>query len=342
MNGDLHGLWGNTGSLSAQALLDALLDLGHDGTVTLQRGAGTLITLLGEGRVKATHKLGQASALDQGGYTFRFQPHAPSDLPLLDSDHPGSALAAVRALPHLGGAQELPTELIDLRALLDHLRRRSFSGSLTTRFESEQGLVLLLRGRIGAALFERDGFVLDRGNALRSLYRHCLEGRAPLRLEALDGVIVRALLGLALVRLAGATNPDTYSGIHATEQGYTFYRSGKAYLHVAAELTGSSQRYAPLADDADIDEPQLPDDPPGWEDRRFALTLRGRDALNPMTELAMEFGQTFGGSGRNILDTLGKGLTLEETATRLKFDLQELKPWLKRLQEDGLIREQGL
>ena len=335
-------MWGDTGSLSGKELLDALQKLHCHGTLTLHRDAGTLIVLLSNGRVKATHKFGRFGALEDEGYTFRIQPHAPSDLPLLGSAHPGSTMAALRALPHFGGGQELPTDLIDLRDLLDRLRQRAFSGSLTTSFNGEQALVLLLKGRVGGALYERDNFVLDRGNALRALYRHCLEERAPLRLEPLDGLIVRGLLGLALMQPAGATNPSTYSGVHATERGYTFYRNGEAYLHIAAELTGSSQRYAPLSDDATFEEPLLPDDPPGWEEQRYALTLRGRDALNPMTELAMQFGQTFGGSGRNVLDALGQGLTLEQAAARLQFDLQELKPWLQRLQDDGLIREQRL
>jgi hypothetical protein len=337
-----RGLWGRSDDLSGRALLAALTERGRSGTLTLRREGGTFLALLGEGGVEATHTLGRFGSLDDDGFTFRFQAHAPSDLPLLASDHPGSALAALRALPHFGGGRELPSELIDLRVLLDHLRRTAFTGSLSSNFESEQALVLLLRGRIGGALYERDGFVLDRGNALRALYRHCLEGRSSLRLEALDSVVVRSLLGLALVQLAGATDPSTYSGVHASEQGYTFYRNGEAYLQVAAELTGTSQRYAPFSDDAPFEEPQLPDDPPGWEDRRFTLTLRGRDALNPMTELSMQFGQAFGGSGRGILDTLGRGMTLEETAARLDVDLQELKPWLQRLQDDGLIREQAL
>lgn len=336
------GLWGNTGGLSGKELLEALQQLRCHGTLTLRRDNGTLIVLLGDGRVRASHRLGRFGDLEEEGFTFRFQRHAPSDLPLLGSAHPGSATAALRALPHFGGAQELPVGLVDLRDLLERLRGRAFTGSLTTSFEGERALVLLLRGRVGGALFERDSFVLERGNALRALYRHCLDERAPLRLEALDGLLVRSLLGLALLQPAGATNPNTYSGVHATEQGYTFYRNGEAYLHIAAELTGSSQRYAPLSDNTAFEEPLLPDDPPGWEEQRFALTLRGRDALNPMTELAMQFGQKFGGSGRNVLDALGQGLTLEEAAARLKFDLQELKPWLQRLQDDGLIREQGL
>lgn len=342
MSAQDHGLMGNTGSLSGKELLDALQKLRCHGTLTLQSDTGTLIALLGDGRIKTRHQLGRFGALEDEGFAFRFQPHAPSDLPLLVSVHPGSTLAALRSLPRFGSIQELPTGLVDLRDLIEWLRRRSFTGSITTSFESEQALVLLLRGRIGGALFERDGFVLDRGNALRALYRHCLDERAPLRLEPLDGLVVRSLLGLALVQPAGATNPSTYSGVHATEKGYTFYRNGEPYLHVAAELTGASQRYAPLSDDATLEEPQLPDDPPGWEERRYALTLRGRDALNPMTELSMQFGQTFGGSGRTVLDALGQGLTLEEAAARLHFDLQELKPWLQRLEADGLIRERGL
>ena len=333
------GLSGSSTSLSGTELLDALLNLGYQGTLALSRQQGSLILLFGNGSLKASHRLGSFGSLENVGWSFRFQGHSPSDIPQLASLHPGAALATLRALPSLGARQELQVGLIDFRQLLDRLRERSFSGSLSFSFESHHGLVLLLNGRVGAALFERDAVITERSNALRAMYRFCLEERGPLRLESLPPLLVRSLLGMALAQPAGAITPSTYSGLQATERGYTFYHQGEGYLHIDAELTGSGQRYAMVAEDAPLAEPELPDDPPGWEEQTFALTLRGQDALNPMTDLAMQFGHAFGDSGHHILDALSRGLTVEETATEMQLDLHELKPWLNRLQDDGLIRE---
>jgi len=57
-----------------------------------------------------------------------------------------------------------------------------------------------------------------------------------------------------------------------------------------------------------------------------------------MTQFAMQFGERYGESGRKILEALDRGLTIEQTAGELRLDLEELKPWLRRLEEEGLVR----
>lgn len=42
---------------------------------------------------------------------------------------------------------------------------------------------------------------------------------------------------------------------------------------------------------------KLPDETPGWEARSYALTLRGRDAFNTMTDRWMRFRHAFGARG---------------------------------------------
>src|SRR5690606_41487227 len=84
----------------------------------------------------------------------------------------------------------------------------------------------------------------------------------------------------------------------------------------------------------------LPTEPPGWEEQRYALTLRGRDALNPMTELNMEFRNHNGEQGQRVLEALGNGATLQQTAEALAVELVDLKPWLSKLEGPGMIRLQ--
>jgi hypothetical protein len=145
-------------------------------------------------------------------------------------------------------------------------------------------------------------------------------------------------VGLALGRPATAPEPSAFTGLQLADGGARFLRNGQPYLAVECDTPGPPRRYALLEDDAAPPELALPDEPPGWEEQRYALTLRGQDALNPMTELSMHFRTSFGHSGQTILEALGRGLTLEETANSLQLELQELKPWLKRLEGEGLVR----
>lgn len=82
----------------------------------------------------------------------------------------------------------------------------------------------------------------------------------------------------------------------------------------------------------------LPEEPPGWEAQHYVLTLRGRDALNPMTELWMRFRATYGVPGQRLLEVLTDGATLEAVAAALDTPLEELRPWLHKLEEEGMVR----
>lgn len=329
-------LAGHAPDTPARKLLETLARLGCSGTLTLTRERGQLLVLLAEGEARATFALGEPGALDDPAGAYGFEAHAPGELPQLGSGHPSAAIAALRALPRLAPPEPFRPALTDLKALLAELRGAEADAALTWGRGNEAGIAVLCGGSIGAALYERDGFVWERGDALRALYRHSLEaGGPPLLLWQLGSALARALLGLALDARAAGADPDGYDGIRSSETGYTYYRDGRAYLQVRATPAGAGISYAaPTV----VPSLALPDDPPGWERSRYALTLRGRDALNPMTELAMNFGANHGRHGRRVLDALRRGLSVEETAAQLGCDLDDLKPWLERLETEGLIR----
>jgi hypothetical protein len=339
--GPVTGMLGNSGGFSEQGLLDLALKLSCSGTLVVGRGPGTRLLLLDSGRIRASFDLGSPAPADETGLDFHFEPHHAGDLPQLSSAFPTSAIGVLRALPIMGPAQTLPSGVVDLRALVGRIREERLSGALTVEFASsaeqgERGVALYLDGRIGAAFFEKDGHVWERSDALRAIYRYSLEAsRPPLLVRPLDPSLVRSLLGLALERRVGSGDPQTFTGTSAGEGGYTFYCGGRPYLHMTSELLGASGRFAPLETVPDL---ELPDDPPGWERHSFDLTLRGRDALNPMTELSMKFSDSYGAFGKRVLEMVRRGLSIEDTAVRLDLDLQALKPWLERLETDGLIR----
>lgn len=332
----MTGIVGNSGTLGHQGLLDMALRLSCTGTLVERYEGGSRLVLLDSGRLKSTFELGQPGAAEESEVDFHFEAHGPGDIPQLSSLFPESLVGVLRALPTFGPAQALPPGIVDLRALVARARERGWSGAVTVRHDGEAGIALIHEGLIGAAFFEREGHVWERGDALRGLYRYSLEAeRPPLLSHSLFPGLVRSLLGLALESRAGSGNPNRFSGVSAGEGGYTFYEKGTPVLHLAAQLLGGSGRFAHLETVPDL---ELPEDPPGWERRCFDLTLRGRDALNPMTELSMEFSDSYGTNGRRVLEAVRRGLSIEDAAARLGLDLQALKPWIERLETDGLIR----
>lgn len=332
------GLIGASGALEGRVFLDRLQDLKCTGTLTLRKTGGTMLLLLDKGQLRNSHKIGWYDALDAVGQDVRFDPHGPAELPTLAAIARASSLPILRALPRFGTPDTLACGPSDLRAHIAHLQASGFTGAVSCASDVEAGVALFLRGRIVAASFEREGFRLERGDALRSLYRFSLGANPPLELDSHEPVLMRALVALALARPANGEPTPDFHGVEVAEEGYTFWLAGEACLRIDAEPVGPLRRYASIPDDAPLPELHLPDDPPGWEERRFTLTLRGEDALNPMTQLAMQFGERYGESGRRILEALDEGLTIEQTANELGLDLEELKPWLRRLEEEGLVR----
>ena len=59
-----------------------------------------------------------------------------------------------------------------------------------------------------------------------------------------------------------------------------------------------------------------------------------------MTELSLRFGGDFGKVGKQVLEHLGQGLTLESVAQYLGLELGELTPHLQKLEREGLVRQQ--
>lgn len=82
----------------------------------------------------------------------------------------------------------------------------------------------------------------------------------------------------------------------------------------------------------------MPNDPTGWEGRRYALTLRGRDALDPMTELSMRFRSEFGRTGQRALEGFRRAAAAEAVAEALGLEAGAFRTLLERLEAEGFIR----
>ncbi len=323
------------GEQTAQGLVRALARLKASGTLLFEHGLGGIVMLFVEGKPTVSHKLGAGPRLALTGGRFCWYAHPPTLLPHLPGQFVSSQLAAFCAIPAIfANAAHLSASYLDFRALLHHLSTTAFTGLVVQELEAERGALLLLAGRLASALFEAPGLVRHDLDALRRMHRHG-GSTATLALRPLPGPLIAALQGLARGTATDA-DPHTFSGIEATEAGYRYYQHGIPYLHVKAELVGSSGFYPNLDGPSHL---TLPDEPPGWEQKRYQLTLRGRDALNPMTDLAMELGRRFDSGDRQLLVRLAQGLTIEEIAQSSSADLSSLRPRLERLLQEGLIRE---
>ena len=345
---------GALGSLSAQAFLALLSAQSVSGTLYLSRAdAGVLLTLH-EGQAHAWTDFGIAdgAAFDLGetGVQFSLWPAALSLQPTLPSRYPHLS-GPLWALPALAEHALLSTTETELRGLVARLAADAFNGALVLEAPETRhpdapsyGLLLFQAGRLGGAVCAVGTKVLGGSAALRALAR--LE--AALTLHALPEPVVAGFLGWLLgLQLSSTPDgrgvPEGFSGLELTPEGARYYRAGNAYLQllhpagipadpVVLGLFAACQRAPSLT---------LPDESYGWEARRYGLTLRGRDALNLLTELSMRFRSDFGPAGRRVLEVFRHERSVAAAAETLGLELGELKGMVERLEQGGFIRTIG-
>lgn len=341
-----QGLSGQTGNLTGEDLLRMARTLQWTGTLALTAGLlptsketdthGMLLVLLEQGQERQRQTLGRIDTFSEN-LAYHFYQHSVysntiNTVPLLPSRFPRSILPLMRAMPVLGASSFVTPKQLDLKVLLEALQSEQFTGYLSLSKTIEHGLVLLHQGHIAAAVYENDGYVREGSDALRFLRRASLFGTAEVELMKLEPLLVRSLLGLALSVIGKEVRGD---GLEGSELGYTYVHEGKPLLRVAIELHGRVGFYEAVTNVPDL---VMPDEPIGWEQQRYQLTLRGRDALNPMTSLSMEFQTHYGKQGKRLLEQLSKGLNAEKLSESLVMTISDLKPVIEKLEREGLIR----
>ena len=285
-------------------------------------------------------------------------------------------LGVLWALPTLSEQLLLSTTETGLRELATRLSADGFSGAVVltvppttvppprstdlpsanlpntdpsgTDSPTSYGLLLFYQGQLGGAVYEAGAVRQGGAAALRTL----TQLTSALVLHALPEPVAAGLLGWLLglsssdASVGDASSrrlPEGFSGLELSATGAHFYRAGTPYLlqlrppgaPIHADSLGlfaACQRVPILT---------LPGEPSGWEGRRYGLTLRGRDALNPMTELSMRFQGEFGRSGRRALEQFRRDLSVEVAAGALGLEVAELGGLVERLEAEGFVRTVG-
>lgn len=337
---------GDLGRLSARDLLGMLAASAASGTLVFTRGGVACTLLLKRGQPTGQTDLGGTFDLGATGGAFVFWLSSDGDAasdtytdlaPTLPSRYP-AARGPLWALPAWAEQPLLSTAETDLRALSVRLSREGFGGALVLRAPGVYGMLLFQAGRLAGAVTE-DGTGLSRGDAgLRALSGPATE-RAELALHPLPEGVVADVLGLLLgVQLEGVTGlPNGFSGLELTPAGARYYAAGSPYLFVPRPdgVPVTTGLFAPSLRAPSL---SLPSEPHGWERRSYGLTLRGRDALNPLTELSMRFRGEFGRAGQRALEQFRAEGSVEAAAAALSLDLGDLKPTVDRLHTEGFLR----
>ena len=324
---------------SGAELLAYLKSLSFTGTVFLENERGYTFLSLADGDLKPEHSSLFQPYLNESGLKFLLHSHEKANQPQVSSLFTQSFVPVLRALPDLGHADIFANTLSDLLSLFKQLASTRFSGALWFSRPVERGLVLCQDGAPRVAYMENDGKVHEHADALRLMRKLARSVHTQIYYRQLDDATLGSLMGLSESRPTRREAGET--GVESTENGYHFYVAGTCVFQVAAELSGRSGFYAQQTQLVALN---LPSEPLGWESQTYRLTLRGRDTLNPITELAMQAGERYGKMGKHILEhlsTLGthdKAPTAETLSNDLRLELSELREQLSVLEEDGLVK----
>ncbi len=222
----------------------------------------------------------------------------------------------------------LHASFAELPKVCNHLEKTGFDGALIL----ENAVVLLFEGKIINACAARNEELLWSDLALLEFSRRYAEG---LRLEALvlERRVAHALSGLQ-DRPWRVQPSDGFTGARAMGNGYlALIQDGDSFgrLQIGNRETGAypaTMRPKALT---------LPRVIGAWAGERYALTLRGRDAVNPITDTYNRARAAHGKPALEVLTLLGRGKTPLEIAATLERDTASLEAVVEVFIREGLL-----
>ncbi len=229
----------------------------------------------------------------------------------------------------------LHASFADLHRLAEHLRIEHESGFMAALQPNGQpaSMALIYEGKIIAASAEVRTASLWGQAALVEFTQQYSEG-APVEMQRLPAEIIFALSGLA--EKPWRVNPgEGFSGVRAMGQSdVSLLIDGKERMVIDAKygelgVFPAAQRTTSLT---------LPKVIGPWAHHRYALTLRGRDAINPITDPHARLRATHGKLAMDVLMRLGRGQTPIEAANSLDKEVSQLEPMVEAFLGEGLLQ----
>ena len=255
-------------------------------------------------------------------------------LEFLPSAAPQSSLALARITPRGKAAiSGLRASFAELPALAAHLEAERFDGYILEHLnDAVSSLALVFEGHLVAASAIGDKGTVWGSAALTHLAQRYALG-ATLHIRSLERSVVHALTGLG-DRPWKAQPADGFTGIRVQPEGQVILQfEGLAVAHLHTNNLEPGAFPAPLRPPR-LSLPRLVGP---WASERYALTLRGRDAINPITPHYQRLRATHGKQGVETLTQLGRGKTPLEVAQTLERDVFDLEEPVAALVREGLL-----
>jgi hypothetical protein len=249
--------------------------------------------------------------------------------PILERAFPDATLPLLNALP---SGQRLTFGLhhsfAELPKLCAYLEKNAFDGALVL----ESAVALFFEGKIVNACAARAEDLLWADAALLEFSKVYSEG---LLLEALilERRVAHALSGLQ-DRPWRVQPSDGFTGSRAMGNGYlAFMAEGEAFgrVQIGNRETGA---YPAAARPKSLTLPRVIG---AWAADRYVLTLRGRDAVNPITDTYNRARAAHGKPALEVLTLLGRGKTPLEIASTLERDAGSLESVVEVFIREGLL-----
>jgi hypothetical protein len=251
-------------------------------------------------------------------------------IPELRPMYPGASPFLARFLPQSEPTfQGLHSAFCDLHAFLKYLHGLGWHGYLFAGLGDQAAYVLVYEGRtVAAAAVNASG-----EQALGELLGLYQEGAA-LSAHPLPATYAHVLSGVGSRAWKFNLTPD-FTGLHARPGGAVLYERGEVVATIPVTLPYEGAFPAPLRPQTLI----LPRSLAGWAHHAYGLTLRGRDAVNPITDIFLNFRAQYGAPGIELMRAAAQGLTPAEYAMRSDVALHDLEPLLQDFLKAGYLRE---
>ncbi len=248
----------------------------------------------------------------------------------------GAELLLGRATPR-GEARitGLTAAFADLNGLAKYLEQQGLDGylALVNSDAQPEAMALVFEGGlIGANALGESGPAWGEGALNLMTHRYAQDGT--LGFFKLERSLVHALSGLG-GRVLKVQPGDFFTGVRAHGDGrITLLAEGAVIGRLNAGLRENGTYPAALRPARLV----LPRVLGAWATERYTFTLRGRDAINPITDQYNRARAAHGKMALELLARLGRGQTPLESAATLERDVTELEPLVETFLREGWLR----